>query len=201
VVTNILEHENFGDLLGTLSHAQTLSVLNNHTFGNGNFLQSLVYEDNGENDVPGSQHTDPPGTLRNFIGAQGFGPWILTEVDNAATHTGQVDNVFIRIDPQQGTNGIVATVQPDSFFYDFIDVPPEATNLTICVDFIPPSTGPVQLYVRYGDLPTQTLFDYTKQINNPGDAFPSIGRRCRPCGLAGITWEFSIPRPLRRRSV
>jgi subtilisin-like proprotein convertase family protein len=179
VVTNILEHQDFGDLFGTLTHNGLEAVLNNHTLGNGATNQILIYEDNDEGDIPGSQHSDGPPTLQNFDGTQGLGLWLLTEVDDAPGHVGQVDNEFIRLDPQQGTNGVVATIQPRHFFYDFIDVPPECTNLTICVDFIPPSTGPVQLYVRYGDLPTQTTFDQTELINNPGDCL-SIDRTALP---------------------
>ena len=169
VVTNFLEHENFGDLVGTLSHNLAQVVLNNHTFGNGATNQELIYEDNGEGDIPGSQHTDGPGTLQDFAGQQGIGVWLLREQDNALFNTGRVDNIFIRIDPQQGTNGVVATIQPNTFFYDFIDVPPNATNLTVCVNFLPGSLGPVQLYLRYGDYPTLGTFDYTKFIASPGD--------------------------------
>jgi subtilisin-like proprotein convertase family protein len=173
VVTNVMEHENFGDLFGSLVHNRKSSVLNNHTFGNGNFLQQFVYEDNDEGDVPGSQHTDHPGTLKNFIGEEGLGLWMLAEVDNAFNHTGRVDNLRIRLDPQQDTNGVVATIQPNTFFFDFIDVPPEATNLTICVSYDPQSgVGlPVITFVRFGELPTTNSFDYVHTNNPPGSCF------------------------------
>jgi len=169
VVTNFLEHENFGDLFGSLSHTLQSVVLNNHTFGNGTTNQELIYEDNDEGDIPGSQHPDGPGTLQDFIGQQGAGVWLLREEDNAEFNTGRVDNVFIRLDPQEGTNGVVATIPPGHFFYDFIDVPPAATNMTVCVDFLNGSLGPVQLYLLYRGHPTTTAYDYTKLINAPGD--------------------------------
>lgn len=169
VVTNFFEHENFGDLVGVLTHSQIPVVLNNHTFGNGATNLELIYEDNDEGDTPGSQHPDGPGSLRDFIGTQGVGVWLLTEQDSALFNTGRVDNVFIKLDPQSDTNGIVATIPPGRFFYDFIDVPANATNLTVCVNFLPGSTGPVQLYLRYGDQPTANSYDYTKLINSPGD--------------------------------
>ena len=168
VVTNIVEHENFGDLLGTLTHNDTAVVLNNHTFGNGNYLQQFIYEDNGEGDIPGSQHTDGPGSLTQFIGTGGVGVWQLTMVDNALGHTGQVDGLFIRLEPEPITNGNVTVnlnVQPASFAYASIDVPPNATNLTVSITG---NTDPVQLYVRRGALPTQTAFDYTMTIIPPG---------------------------------
>lgn len=181
VVTNVMTHQNFGDLQGTLTHGPNLAVLNNHTFGNGSTNQQFVYEDNGQGDVPGSQHTDGPGSLTSFVGAQGLGLWLLSEVDSALTHTGQVDNLFIRIDPQQNSNGVVATIQPDTFFYDYIDVPPEATNLTVCVSYDPQNgVGlPVQLFLRYADFPTLTAYDYTKTINPPGDCL-SVDRTDLP---------------------
>jgi hypothetical protein len=182
VVTNIMEHENFGDLVGTLSHNQLEAVLNNHTFGDGSFLQTLIYDDLDENSpAGGTQHSDGPPTLKNFIGTQGIGLWLLTEVDDAESHTGRVDNVFIRLDPQDdGTNGVVATIPGGGTFFDFIDVPPAATNLTVCVDFLNGSPGPVQLYLRDGDLPTPFSFDYTKLINGPiGDCL-TVGRSDLP---------------------
>src|SRR6185312_1004139 len=170
VVTNIMEHENFGDLVGTLSHSGIPVVLNNHTFGNGSTNQTFIYEDNDEGDILGSVHPDGPGRLQDFIGQEGLGLWLLQETDNALFNTGRVDNVFIRLDPQSGTNGVVATIPPDHFFFDFVDVPPAATNFTVCVNFEPPgppNVGPVQLYIRYGEQPTLSNYDYTKVINFP----------------------------------
>ena len=166
VVTNIMEHENFGDLVGVLTHNRKAAILNNHTFGDGTTNQTFVYDDLDEDASPGTLHSDGPPTLKNFIGEQGIGLWLLTEVDDAISHTGRVDNLFIRLDPQ-GTNQVDATIPPNSFFYDFIDVPPNATNLTVCVNFRLGSVGPVQLYIRKDDLPTTTLFDYTNIINGP----------------------------------
>jgi len=182
IVTNHIEHDNIGDLLGTLNHSQISVVLNNHTFGNDSSNQVLVYNDNGDGTV-GTMPSDGPGTLTSFIGQQGAGLWTLTEANGSGFGTGQVDNVTIRLDPQERTNGITATIQPGTFFYDFIDVPAEATNLTICVTGDPASPGafnqPVDLYLRYGDLPTQAVFDYLKQIVPPGDCL-SIDRSSLP---------------------
>jgi subtilisin-like proprotein convertase family protein len=179
VVTNDITHENFGDLVGTLQHNRIPVVLNNHTFGNGQTNFQIIYEDNDEGDTPGSQHPDGPGSLQDFIGQQGLGLWLLSQQDNAEFNTGRVDHVFIKLDPQSGTNGVVATIQPGQFFYDFIDVPPEATNLTVCVNFLPGSTGPVQLYLRYGDQPTLVSYDYTKTITSPGSCL-TVGRTDLP---------------------
>ncbi len=173
IVTNFMTHQNFGDLLGSLSHNHQFAVLNNHSFPPGSpppLTNSFVYEDNGEG-VPGAQRTDGPGSLRNFVGETGTGLWLLTEVDNSLTHTGRVEWLTIRLEPSAsgaGTNGIDLTVPPNSFAYDAIDVPPEATNLTISVvnQTIPPL--PVQLYVLRGDFPTTNRFDYVLPIDPNG---------------------------------
>jgi len=179
VVTNDMEHQNFGDLLGTLIHNRIPVVLNNHTFGNGATNQELIYEDNDEGDVLGSQHPDGPGRLQDFIGSQGSGLWLLRENDNQPFSTGRVDHVFIRLDPQQGTNGVVATIPPGGQFIDFIDVPPEATNLTVYIDFLNGSLGPVQLYLRHGEQPTAVSYDYTQVFNAPGGKL-KVGRTDLP---------------------
>lgn len=174
VVTNVLTHQNFGDLLGTLSHnGQKYVALNNHTFGNGNITQTFVYDDTGN--TPSSSHVDGPGKLTSFIGDQVNGQWILTEIDNALTHTGRVDGFTIHIDPHiqndlppGGTNGVVlencVTVDPGAFQYDFVDVPFNGTDVQICV-----SNGvaqPLQLYIKNNALPTTTSYDYTTTIDS-----------------------------------
>jgi subtilisin-like proprotein convertase family protein len=183
VVTNHIEHDNIGDLVGTLNHSGVQAVLNNHTFGINQTNQILIYEDNGQGDVPGSRTSDGPGNLRSFIGQQGVGLWTLIEANASGFGTGQVDNVSIRLDPQAGTNGVTATIEPGTFFYDFIDVPVNATNLTICVTSDPTQPAmfnqPVELFVRFGELPTQATFDYMRLINPPGDCL-SIDRTSLP---------------------
>ncbi|MCX6896880.1 MAG: S8 family serine peptidase, partial [Verrucomicrobia bacterium] len=174
VVTNGITHELMGDLLGNLSHGDKFAVLNNHTGDNTPSSQTFVYEDNGEGltNIPAAyhvKHTDGPGSLVDFIGEDGSGLWLLTMVDNAYGHTGQVDNLTIRLEPQTDTNGVVFTIRPGGTAYDYIDVPAAATNLTICVGNESATPLPVELFVRYGSLPTQTAYDYKKTINPPGD--------------------------------
>jgi subtilisin-like proprotein convertase family protein len=174
IVSNILTHENLGDLLGTLSHDGEKNVtLNNHTFGNGNLTQEFIYDDTGN--TPGAVHTDGPGSLTDYIGDDINGQWTLTEIDNALTHTGRIDNLTIHIEPHVqndlppgGTNGIVlancVTVQPNAFQYDFVDVPFNGTDVQLCIS----NTQPVQLFIRNNALPTLTAFDYSVTITNGG---------------------------------
>jgi subtilisin family serine protease/subtilisin-like proprotein convertase family protein len=168
IVTNAITHENAGDLFGVLRHGQQFAVLNNHSFPPITpvpISYTNIYEDNGQKDIAGSRHTDGPGSLRNFVGDYGFGPWILTEVDNAPNHTGRVDTLWIKLEKQHLTDGVNVTVQPNSWFYDSIDIPKEATNLTVCVSG---NTLPLELYLRRGDFPTFTDYDKKLTVNPPG---------------------------------
>ena len=61
-------------------------------------------------------------------------------------------------------NGTVLDIEPNSFGFLSVDVPPEATNMTIIVQNESPSPLPLQLYVRRGELPNLTQYDYTRPI-------------------------------------
>src|SRR5207249_4691951 len=98
---------------------------NNHrgppptTLPNGDF--GFIYEDNGEGNItapPGYTlgHSDGPGTLRDFVGEPGVGLWLFTMVDNALPHTGVVNRLTLLIEPHNDTNGITATIAPNSWF-------------------------------------------------------------------------------------
>ena len=164
VVTNEVAHQEFGDLIGTLTHESAKPVavvLNNHSFyTNLNLLTNeFVYDDSGENEFPGAKTSDGPGTLRDFTGdkaADGIWRFVMVN-DSSLTDTGAVVNFVIKLEPQPPPGGFQTTIQPDSFFYDFVDVPPDATNLTISIS---QNTAPLDLYLRYGDFPTQGIFDY-----------------------------------------
>ena len=182
-----LTHENLGDLIGNLSHNQKFAVLHDHHPGDGRVTPyNFAYEDDDEAALPNAQHTDGPGSLRDFVGESGVGLWLLTEVDDAQSHTGRVNNVTLRLAPQLDVDGSVTlTIQPNTFAYDFIDVPPEATNLTISVVNISSMPLPLQLYVRRGDYPTLTTFDYTLPVDPVGTNILSISKLDFPPLQAG----------------
>ncbi|PYI82142.1 MAG: hypothetical protein DME26_18610, partial [Verrucomicrobia bacterium] len=122
VVENTITHESGGDLLGNLSHEQKFAVLNNHRAFMGR--QTFIYDDSNQGDIRFSQPVDGPGSLRDFLGTKAAGVWQLTMVDNAPTQTGRVDNLTLRIEPQDDlTNaaGIVRTILPNRWFYTFVD--------------------------------------------------------------------------------
>jgi subtilisin family serine protease/subtilisin-like proprotein convertase family protein len=170
VVTNELWHQSFPDLVGTLSHGRKSVVLNHNSLPPVDPVPSeytYIYEDNGEGGIPGSQPTDGPGSLRDFIGEQGMGVWLLTMTDNALTHTGLLESFTIRLEPQNVANAALRDVFTNAFSFDFLDVPIGATNLTVCLYNNSATPLPVGLYLRRGDLPTLTTYDQMLSVNPP----------------------------------
>jgi len=179
VLTNVITHENGGDLIGILQHNQKSAVLNNHRSFTG--TASFIYDDSREGGIPGSQPTDGPGTLRNFVGEPAYGLWTLTMIDNAPTHTGRVDFAAGSIAPQQMTpangGGIILTVAGNSWVFASCDVPIGVTNLIVWLRQKDPLA--LDLYVRFGDFPDIALFDKYAHIIPPGGEV-SIGLTDRP---------------------
>lgn len=177
VVTNEITHQSVGDLLGNLSHEDQFAVLNNHnTFGgsgNNGFFQ-IVYDDSSNGQFFFSRHTDGPGTLNNFAGQNSSGVWLLTMSDDSLNRTGMVNSFTVRVEPQQlltSAAGINDFVLPNQWQYYFIDVPADATNLTVILSSV---DGPLNLYLRRGALPTTTDFDKSALIDLLGGSL-SIG--------------------------
>jgi subtilisin-like proprotein convertase family protein len=132
VVTNNITHELVSDLFGRMDHGHDFVVLNNHSGQGGVTNVSFIYNDSNQHDIPNAQHTDGPGTLRNFGGKQGAGQWMLTMVDNAPGHVG-TNNVFtVWLEKQKDLlEGETITLANNECSEDFIYVPAEATNLTV----------------------------------------------------------------------
>ncbi|NOS70104.1 MAG: S8 family serine peptidase [Verrucomicrobia bacterium] len=171
VMTNSFFHENMGDLVGILTHNRQSVALNNHRSAPPGFY-TFVYEDNDEE--PANRvyiHPDGPGKLRNFVGERGSGPWFLTMVDNANSQTGFVSRVDMRLEPSAsgGDSNIVHTIQPNAFFFEVVDVPVGATNLTVCVYNVSTTQVPLELYIRRDEFPTRTEYDYFKIMFPPND--------------------------------
>jgi subtilisin-like proprotein convertase family protein len=169
VVSDTIQHQNFGDLIGTLNHNGITAVLNNHdSLGNPPGPYSFIYDDSGQG-VAGSQPSDGPGSLKSFVGTEGSGPWILAEVDDALTQTGTVTAFSLTIQPQQNLqNGFTNLIAPMTWFYDFIDVAAGYTNLTIAATNVSsPVVAPaIQMYTEFGAEPTATVYDQTALLTN-----------------------------------
>lgn len=184
VVSNQIIHGDIGDLLGNLSHYRTFSVLNNHTLNSTpvNGIHHFVYDDTSSLQYWPSQSTDGPGGLRKFIGMQSVGPWILSMVDNAPGHTGLVQNLFIRAEPQPPLDiGVAFTLQPGEFRDYFYDVPADASKLTAIVTEL---TGRLDLFLRRGTPATVDEYDKMARLDVPGGEL-SIGVEDSPPLIAG----------------
>jgi subtilisin family serine protease/subtilisin-like proprotein convertase family protein len=175
LVTNNIAHQNFGDLINTMDHNSRVVVLDNHRdienppYPDPPGPYTFLYDDSGEGDLPNAVPPDGPGTFENFIGEAPGGTWYFTYSDDRLTQTGRVNDVRLRIERQleddaDQTNNVAAL----SWIYLSRNVPVEGTNLTICLDLISPTPGPLQLYVRKGTRPTPTAYDYATTIIPPG---------------------------------
>jgi len=162
VVTNAFQHQNFGDLIGTLSHSGISDVLNNHDgLGPVNTNQLFIYDDSGTGNVPGATHSDGPGSLKSFRGKQAIGPWTMTQIDDSYTQTGSVTSFEMKIVPHRDFKQpffIEVTVPPNGWFYDYIDVSAGNTNLTVYGTNVTVPNGffPVAMIVKEGSEPVLT---------------------------------------------
>jgi subtilisin-like proprotein convertase family protein len=178
-----ITHQNFGDLYGTLTHSGSASgteaedVLNNHD-GLGSVTNLvLVYDDSGTNTAPGVFPSDGPGSLQTFFGQDGSGVWRLTEADTALTQTGSVQSftMFIKRQiPLGNGSGVTNSLAPQTWFYDYVDVPPGATNLIISVtNLMLGGLMPLDVFVKLGAQPTTN--DYDKMAVVPTLPLPHPG--------------------------
>lgn len=189
VVTNTITHENIGDLLGNLSHNNAFAVLNNHSSGNGAFTQVRTYDDSEEDPLSALGRSDGPGSLRDFVGEEAAGLWLLTMIDDAVSQTGRVDNLTLAIEPDTLDNGTQNLLIPaNGWGYATVEVPVEATNLVLGLTWQPsePTPLPVDLYARRGNFPNFTDYDKKATVIPPGSTNVfSIGKGDLPPLQAG----------------
>ena len=209
IVTNVLMHQNIGDLIGVLSFNGTSVVLNNHdSLPNPPGPYTFVYDDS-QNPVPGSQPSDGPGSLNSFTGQQALGAWILTETDDSLTQTGSIQNFSMLIQPHQDPSkgGITVSIQPNSWYYTYVDVPLGYTNLTVFATNLPPTVQPpLQLYLNDGAEPTLTDYLLEADLTNcipgtgtyPGGQDPGNSISYGP-PLQPATYWIGIYNPSHRR--
>jgi subtilisin-like proprotein convertase family protein len=180
-VTNQITHQNFGDLLGILSHGNQFAVLNNHNGNIASGTSTTIYNDNGQ---PGTVGTDGPGSLRNFTSKEAAGPWIMTEVDDSETQTGSITGFTMNIQPHQDlTHGVTVTIQPGAWFYGYVDVPVGYTNILVAATNLPPtSVPPIQMYFNTNTEPNFTSYLIKTLLTNgvpPGNSI-SYGPPLQP---------------------
>ena len=152
-------HENFPDLLSELRFNQQEAVLQNHTRLNsliGGTNINVIYDDTGagrENTIP----ADGPGSMIDFLGYTGVGPWFLNTVDNALGNTGRVDDFSLTLLLNDFGDDFVRRCVNGGFIdLEVILVPPEASRLTIEIRNIEPPV-PLDVFIRRETFPD--IFD------------------------------------------
>jgi alpha-tubulin suppressor-like RCC1 family protein/subtilisin-like proprotein convertase family protein len=169
-VTNLNEHQNFGDLFGALSFSRQSVVLNNHDGFNNTYGTAPIVYDDSRNRVPGTTNSDGPGSLVNFRTKSALGPWILGEMDNSAGDTGRVSALTLLIQPHRDLQfpGVIVSLPPGGWFIDYVDVPPGYTNLTFYATNLPPTIKPqpLEMFEKLGNDPTLTDYDQMEWLTN-----------------------------------
>jgi len=104
------------DLFGRLGHGHDFVILNNHSGAGAVTNRPHVYNDSNQHDIPNAQHTDGPGTLRNFAAKEGAGQWLLTMVDNAPAHVGTNNFLWIWLEQQKDLTAALASPSDGRLF-------------------------------------------------------------------------------------
>lgn len=182
-------HENFPDLLTSLSFGQNAVVLQNHSrllgLDSGTNIQ-VRYDDTGSG-MTGTQPSDGPGSLISFLGYPASGAWFLQSVDSALGYVGRINNLSLLMPPNDfGDQWAARCVNPDSVGLEVILVPPDASRLTVSIiDINPPL--PLDVYImrdEYPDISNPDAADKYARIPASGGSV-SIGTRDVPPLEAG----------------
>jgi subtilisin-like proprotein convertase family protein len=201
-----VEHEELGDLVGTVGHGSVYATLNNHSLPNGfTNLLALVYSSStyAPHDVTGHYYNDPneyPANLYNptipppgrplllqpdgprdlslFAGMRANPVWTLDMADSAAGHTGIVHQAEVHVTPLkppllngQTIQGTVAANGQD--FYP-LDLPVDASKVTISLTIAGGANPNVLLLVRKDVVPATNNFDYEGTFTSGGSATVTI---------------------------
>src|SRR6185503_12297149 len=132
--------------------------------------RTFLYDDSGEEDIPLSQASDGPGSLRDFEGEPAYGIWQFQMIDNSPNHIGTNNTLIGYIEPDDETNdmgAIVFTIQPFKWRYRTCNVPPGVTNLIAWLRQGNPLL-PLDLYLRRDVRPDVVNYDKFATINPPG---------------------------------
>ena len=157
-------HQNFGDLLGNLSHTRSFAVLDNH----GQILRNdygtnvvVTYDDLGQRALPGRARSDGPGSLVDFMGFPGVGAWFFSTSDNARGNVGRINGFDLGLLPNDfGATFVERCVDGGLVEYEVINVPADASKMTITVTNMDPAL-PLEVFIRREELP-----DLTDPANN-----------------------------------
>jgi YVTN family beta-propeller protein len=215
-----VQHEELGDLVGTLGHGSIYATLNNHSLPSGfTNLLVLVYSDNAYAPIDAQGYYDrpqeypnridlydplfpPPGkpllvrpdgprTLANYAGRKANTVWTLDQVDSAASHVGTNFQAEVHVTPLQDPllsgNQIRDTVEGRSQKFYPLDVPADATRVTITMTLVNPATPDADMWllVRKDFVPTTNEFDFARQFTNSTTTTITIDRNSQPPLIPG----------------
>jgi subtilisin-like proprotein convertase family protein len=169
-----VQHSNPADLIGTIMLDGISDTLNHFTGSPGGFTN--WYDDLPDGSIQqlfgtGTLPSEGPGSLRSFIGQPSSGSFILTEADAATSQTGMVTVLTVAAWPQPPNPLLfTTTIPPHGWYFGYVDVPDDATNLNIAVSaFNPAGGGPVGIYATNADF--VNISDYgVDRIPAPGGA-------------------------------
>ncbi len=171
-----VSHDNFEDLFGQLQLRSAFAVLNNHgtlrDLVGGNSV-SVLYDDSGSGDYSDTslvRPSDGPGSLNEFMGVSGGGPWFFSMVDNAVGNSGSINGLDLQLRPNDfGPQFVERCVRAQRVELEVINIPADASRLTITITNRQGEqlTGPLEVYVRREAFP-----DISNPANN--DKFATI---------------------------
>ena len=202
-------HELFSDVLGNLDHDRQFAVLNNrHEFGNerGGTNRFRLYGDSFAGGslpvygryVPGLQNietfqtnsyvVDGPGSLNNFLGERMDGAWIFSSFDNAAGFGGRVNQLDIRVFPNDLLDGRFRRrrVLAGACELEVMNVPADVSRMRVIITNITPAL-PLNVLIRRAQVPDLVDVNNNDKTANflPPGGEVSIGVRDIPPLVAG----------------
>ncbi len=184
IVTNAFTHQSPGDLLGDLSHNQDFAVLENHRWPDDllplDASRVYIYDDSNEQGATLTPYprvpSDGPGSLRDFTGKEGQGPWNYFLIDNSPNYTGVVDNITLWVERQPDLSGFHLNLLPGECYVVSTNVAPGATNLSVIVTNL---TGDLNVFIKRGEVPTPSDYDKSALLSAPGGEL-NLGSRDVP---------------------
>lgn len=190
-----LTHTNYADLLTQVTHGRDFAVLHNHrpyldwyrnVYVDGGVNVTNIYNDAafGLRDV--YYPADGPGSLDNFLGRIINGVWLHTATDDKFGGTGFVPTFNLIVEENDLTRLRDRTVRPGRCEVEIVDVPPDASRMTVVITNINPAL-PLQVDIRREAVPNivdRSVNDKSADVLPPRGTV-SIGVRDVPPLQAG----------------
>jgi subtilisin-like proprotein convertase family protein len=186
-------HSNPADLYGTINYYGQPVVLDHYSSLAGNPAGfTNFYDDLPEGWTPGAVPSEGPGSLQDYVGLGGSGLWRLNAIDKALTQVGEMDVMSVTVWPQPPNQTNFIAIKPaKGWYYGFVDVPNDATNMNIQVTN---SNGALQEGIYITNQQPVTLGDYhADPITNGGSLNLNVTNNPP---LTGGRWYFGITNEL-----